>query len=179
MLVYLKNDMSYTVLDGKRVYGKKFAYGSLGPTEVSMNIYDTDLKQGRVKVLGKGNKQRVVPLGKQAIFWTDKYLKGARPIFLRKRPDEHALWLGFMGKRINLLIVERFISDYGKKAGISQSVTPHALRRACATHMLKGGAHPVQIQMLLGHSSLSSLSHYLKITITDLKKTHAKGKPGK
>jgi site-specific recombinase XerD len=144
-----------------------------------MNAYDADLKQGRVKITGKGCKERVVPMGRQAVFWTGKYLKDVRPGFLRKRPDEHALWLGFAGKRINPLIVERFISDYGKTAGIRHPVTPHTLRRACATHMLKGGAHPVEIQMLLGHASLRVLSRYLQVTITDMMKTHSKGKPGK
>jgi integrase/recombinase XerD len=144
-----------------------------------MNVYDTDLKQGRVKITGKGSKQRVVPMGRQAVFWTHKYLKQVRPKFLRKRPDEHALWIGFAGKRINQLIVERFISDYGKKAGIRHPVTPHALRRACATHMLRGGAHPVEIQMLLGHGSLRVLSRYLKVTIADMMKTHSRGRPGK
>lgn len=144
-----------------------------------MNVYDADLRQGRVKVTGKGSRQRVVPLGRQAAFWTDKYLKQVRARFLRKRADEHALWLGFAGRRINPLIVERFIREYGKKAGIRHPVTPHALRRACATHMLRGGAHPVEIQLLLGHGSLRVLSRYLKVTIADMMKTHSKGKPGK
>lgn len=143
-----------------------------------MNVYDTDLNQGRVKITGKGNKERMVPMGKQAVSWTARYLKDVRPKFLRKRPDEHALWLGFQGKRINPLIVERFVKDYGEKANINHPVTPHALRRACATHMLRGGAHPVEIQMLLGHASLRTLSQYLKVTITDMMKTHSQGKPG-
>ncbi len=143
-----------------------------------MNLPDTDLRQGRTKIIGKGSKERVVPLGRQAVLWTGKYIKEVRPLFLRKSADEHALWLGFQGRRINHLIVERFVNHYGKKAGIRHPVTPHALRRACATHMLRGGAHPVEIQMLLGHGSLQSLSRYLKVTITDLKKTHAKGRPG-
>jgi integrase/recombinase XerD len=144
-----------------------------------MNVHDTELGQGRIKITGKGDKERVVPMGRQAAFWTDKYLKDVRPGFLRKRPDGHALWIGFQGKRINPLIVERFVRDYGKKAEIIRPVTPHALRRACATHMLRGGAHPVQIQMLLGHASLRTLSCYLKVTVTDMMKTHARGKPGK
>jgi len=144
-----------------------------------MNVYDADLKRGRVKISGKGSKERVVPMGAQAVFWTDKYLKEVRPKFLRKRPDEHALWLGVQGRRIHPLTVERFISDYGKKAGIRRPVTPHALRRACAVHMLRGGAHPVQIQMLLGHAGLQTLSRYLKVAVADMLKTHAKGKPGK
>lgn len=145
----------------------------------AMNIYDADLKQGRVKVTGKASKQRVVPLGRKAVFWTDKYLRQVRARFLRKKPDQHALWLGFAGRRIHHLTVERMVSDYGRKAGIKHAVTPHALRRACATHMLRGGAHPVEIQMLLGHGSLRVLSRYLKVTIADMMKTHSKGKPGK
>lgn len=145
----------------------------------SMNVHDTDLKQGRIKVTGKGSKQRVVPLGRKAVSWTARYLKQVRPEFLRRKPDQPALWLGFQGRRINHLIVERFISEYGKKAGIRQPVTPHALRRACATHMLRNGAHPVQIQMLLGHSTLRALSRYLRVTITDMMKTHSQTKVGK
>lgn len=146
---------------------------------VNMNAWDVDSKQGRAKVTGKGKKQRVVPLGRQALFWINRYLKDVRPRFIRKRIDEHALWIGFCGKRIHPLIVERFVKGYGEQAGISSPVTPHALRRACATHMLRGGAHPVEIQMLLGHASLACLSQYLNVTITDMKKTHAKGRPGK
>jgi integrase/recombinase XerD len=146
---------------------------------IRMNTYDADLKQGRVKVLGKGNKERMVPLGRQAVFWTQQYLKKVRPSFLRNKPDEHALWLGLQGRRMHHLMVERAIKEYGQKSGIDLPVTPHALRRACATHMLRAGAHPVEVQMLLGHASLKILSRYLKVTITDMMKTHAKGRPGK
>jgi len=145
---------------------------------IRMDIYDANMKQGSVKVLGKGDKERVAPLGKKALFWIGKYLKEVRPHYLKDKLDEHALWLGSQGKRINPLIVERAVHDYADKAGIGR-VTPHALRRACATHMLRGGAHPVQIQMLLGHSSLRVLSHYLKITITDMIKTFKRGKPSR
>ncbi len=155
-----------------------YSTGSRLTELVGMDVCDMDLKQGRIKITGKGNKERVVPMGKKAIFWTDKYLKEVRSHFLKKNPDEHALWLGFQGRRINLLIIERAVSEYGKMAAIKYPVTPHAMRRACATHMLRGGAHPVQIQMLLGHSSLRVLSHYLKVTITDLMKTHGEGRPG-
>jgi site-specific recombinase XerD len=145
---------------------------------IRMNVYDVDMKRGSVKVLGKGRKERVTPVGKQAVTWIGKYLTKVRPQFLKESHDEQALWLGQMGKRINPLIVERAVHGYAKKVGLA-SVTPHALRRACATHMLRGGAHPVHIQKLLGHATLKTLSHYLKITVKDMLKTHKKGKPGK
>jgi len=146
---------------------------------IKMNIFDVSEKNRTIKVLGKGNKERMVPLGKQAAFWLTKYMQDVRPVFLKNRPDQHALWLGTKGKRIHPLIVERIVSGYGKKAKIKCCVTPHGLRRACATHMLRNGAHPVQIQLLLGHATMSTLSRYLKITITDMKNMHKKGKPGK
>ena len=145
---------------------------------IRMNVHDVDMKRGSVRVFGKGRKERVTPVGKQAVVWIGKYLIKIRPQFLKERQDEQALWLGQMGKRINPLIVERTVHRYAKKAGVAP-ITPHALRRACATHMLRGGAHPVHIQKLLGHATLKSLSHYLKITVNDMLKTHRKGKPGK
>ena len=146
---------------------------------VGMDIFDMNIRQGHVRVLGKGDCERVVPLGRQAVFWTKKYLSNVRPVFCKKRPDERALWLGRMGKRFNPLIVERLLKAYSIEAGISPTITPHSLRRACATHMLQNNAHPVEIQMLLGHASLGSLSQYLKITITDMKKMHNKSRPGR
>ncbi len=143
-----------------------------------MNIPDIDFKKGRVRVTGKGSKERVVPLGRHAAEWTERYLVDVRPQFLRKKPENNALWLGFKGNKIHHLTVERFISEYGRNAAIHHPVTPHAIRRACATHMLRAGAHPVDLQMLLGHSDLRTLSRYLKVTINDLMKTHAKGSPG-
>ncbi|MFZ2630171.1 MAG: tyrosine-type recombinase/integrase [Desulfosalsimonadaceae bacterium] len=146
---------------------------------IHMNIHDVRKKEKIIKVLGKGNKERMVPFGKKAAFWLTAYLQDVRPVFLQNRPDQHALWLGTQGNRIHPLIVERMVSQYGKQANITCRVTPHGLRRACATHMLRGGAHPVQIQLLLGHAGMSALSRYLKITVNDMLKMHSQTKPGR
>ena len=146
---------------------------------LAMKVFDAERENGTVKVIGKGNRQRVVPLGREAGKWIKRYITEARPVLLKNKPDQKALWLGAKGKQIHPLIVERTVRGYGITAGIRCNITPHGLRRACATHMLRNGAHPVQIQMLLGHSTLSALSHYLKITITDMKAMHEKGNPGK
>jgi integrase/recombinase XerD len=146
---------------------------------IGMSLFDADLNEGLVRVMGKGSKERVVPLGRQAVQWIRQYLGDARPELLRGNLDEPALWVGYIGRRLNPLIAERLIKRYGEDAGIAQPVTPHALRRACATHMLAHGAHPVQIQMLLGHASLRSLGQYLSISIRDLKAAHERSKPGR
>ena len=145
-----------------------------------MNVFDPDIKQGYVRVLGKGRKERVVPLGKQAIYWLKQYIPHARPKLLRDKTDQQALWVGDkLGRRHNLGIAEIAIRTYAEKAGLTIRVTPHSLRRACATHMLARGAHPVQIQMLLGHSSLRSLGQYLSVSITELRQAHERSKPGR
>lgn len=146
---------------------------------VGMDIGHVDIRQGRARIFGKGSKERVVPLGRQAVLWIGAWLKEARPHLCGIRPDERALWLGKNGGRINPLIVERLLQGYSVKAGLSPTITPHSLRRACATHMLRNGAHPVKIQMLLGHATLKTLGQYLRTTIVDMQKMHKGSKPGR
>jgi len=146
---------------------------------VFIKIQDIDLRDGLLKVTGKGDKQRTVPIGRQAVYWTDEYLKNSRPVLLKKKEDSHYLWLGAYGDRINHISLGNMIKNYAREADIKTHITTHAIRRACATHMLQNGAHPVQIQMLLGHASMMNLSQYLQIGITDIKLMHNKSKVGK
>jgi site-specific recombinase XerD len=144
-----------------------------------LTIFDPDLKQGTLRVKGKGRKERVVPLGKQAVFWLRQYLEHARPK-LSKDLNEHALWISRTGgKKLSTAGIALMFHKYGRAAGLSGPLSVHAVRRACVTHMLQNGAHPVEIQMLLGHSNLKSLSQYLRVTVTDLKKMHQKSRPGR
>ena len=146
----------------------------------TLKIFDPDLKNKIIMVTGKGSKERIVPLGKQAIFWLRRYIEKVRPKLLKGKLDEHALWIGSQwARRMHPIIIQRNIREYGQSAGASVRITPHALRRACATHMLRAGAHPVQIQLLLGHTSMRTLSQYLKVTVTDMKNMHKKSKPGR
>lgn len=160
----------------------ELAYGTgarLGEL-LRLDIFDVDPKAATIRLFGKGSKERVVPLGKQAAYWAGKYLQEVWPVFCRKKPDQKAFFLGgHQGKRLHPMIIERNITGYAQRAGIRTPITPHALRRACVTHMLEHGAHPVMLQMLLGHSGLKTLSHYLKVTITELRKAHKRSKPGR
>jgi len=146
---------------------------------MSLNLFDPDLERGIVRIMGKGRKERSVPLGKMAVYWLKQYMKEARPKLQTVYPDATALWLGKGGKPVEKARLQQVIKHYARAAKIKTPITVHSLRRACATHMLRNGAHPVQIQMLLGHSSLQTLSQYLKVTITDLKQSHEKSLPGK
>lgn len=144
-----------------------------------MTIFDPDLDRGTIRVFGKGKKERVLPLGKHAVLWLKQYLKTARPKLQGDRVEVTGLWLGKTGDPLKHSRVDQIVKAAVDAAGLDRSVSSHAIRRACATHMLRGGAHPVQIQMLLGHADLKSLSQYLQVTIRDLHAMHAKSKPGR
>jgi len=142
---------------------------------IRMDIRSLDMAQKVVRVFGKGSKERILPLGKRAMFWLERYLYDIRPVFAKR--DSEALWLGSYGRRINPQTVQILFRHYSRETGINPCITPHGLRRACATHMLRRGAHPVQIQMLLGHATLSTLNKYLRVTITDMQKTFENSNP--
>ncbi len=144
-----------------------------------MTIFDPDLDKGTVRVLGKGRKERVVPLGKQAVLWIQQYLKAARPKLLKQQLDVNQMWLGQSGTAIKKSRVDQIVKEHAATAQLKTPMSSHAVRRACATHMLRNGAHPVQIQLLLGHATLNTVSQYLQVTITDMQKMHEQSKPGR
>jgi len=143
-----------------------------------LTIYDVDLDRATVKVTGKFSKQRLIPLGKHAVKYLRLYLQEARPRLLPKfAPPSDGLWLDRRRGPMKLQCIHHSVSMCGKAAGVSTDT--HALRRTCATHLLRNGAHPVVVADILGHSGLRSLSHYLQTTINDLMKAHAMTKPGR
>jgi len=142
-------------------------------------VFDPDVTEGRLRIMGKGRKERVVPLGKHAAHWLKQYLLHGRPPLVKGHSEHDRLWVGQCGRALSAAAIRLRVRTHARAAGIETPLSPHSLRRACATHMLRNGAHPVQIQMLLGHADLQSLSQYLRVSITDLKKMHAKSKVGK
>jgi integrase/recombinase XerD len=156
-----------------------YASGARREELVRMTIFDPDLKAQTVRVQGKGSKERVVPLGRHAAHWLKQYLDHARPKLLAGKIDQEALWLGNSGTPQGGQSLNLQVKVHARAAGTSVPVTLHALRRACATHMLQRGAHPVQIQMLLGHATMRHLSQYLRLSIQDIKAMHEKSRPGK
>lgn len=143
-----------------------------------LTIFDADLDHGTLRVLGKGKKERVVPLGKQSVLWLTRYIRDTRPKLLKENLDETALWIDIHGHALDYSAFQQILKRHCVAAGIQPTITPHALRRACVTHMLKRGAHPLELQLLLGHATLKTLSQYLRLTITELQQMHRKSKPG-
>ncbi len=146
---------------------------------LKLTVFDVDLDRATLRVKGKGRKERLVPLGRQAVKFLGIYLKEARPKLLPKlTAAPEALWLDRNRTGLGAAGLGHAIAKYARAAGLSTPANIHTLRRTCATALLRNGAHPVVVAQLLGHADLNSLSHYLQTTITDLLKAHSQSKPG-
>ncbi len=135
-----------------------------------------NLRQGVLRVRGKGGKDRLVPLGEEAVFWLDRYIKEARPILSGKQ----RLDCVFVSPRAQLVTRQFFwqsIKRYAIIAGVKQSISPHVLRHSFATHLLNHGADLRALQMLLGHASLNTTQIYTLVAKAALKKIHQEHHP--
>jgi integrase/recombinase XerD len=157
-----------------------YATGIRREEVLRLTVFDVDLDRATLRVMGKGRKERLIPLGKHAVKYLRIYLHEARPKMLPKfTAAPEALWLDRNRTAIGDIGILHVVKDASKRAGIEKQVNIHAFRRTCATHMLRNGAHPVAVAQMLGHADLNSLSHYLQTTVTDLMQSHAKTNPGK
>jgi len=143
---------------------------------VRIRVEDIDLNGRVMKVFGKGNKERMVPLGKTATDVLEEYISGARN-FLNSNNLKN-LFVNSSGNPLTIHRIQKIVSDLAENGGITDiRVTPHTFRRSCATEMIRNNANIYHVKDLLGHESLSTLKHYTKLTINDLKETHAKFHP--
>ena len=133
-----------------------------------LKLEDMDMRNMELKVRGKGEKERIVPLGEMVCDYLDMYLKESRSKLADS--EQNILFVSKNGRKFHYTNVCHLVSDYGKTAGIKKRVSPHALRHTCGTHLLKGKADIRQIQKILGHSSIATTQLYTRVDITDLKK---------
>jgi len=143
---------------------------------LGLNVADVDLTSATALVMGKGSKQRVVPIGRTALRLLESYLRAIRP-FLVRDPQETALFLNRKGQRMPYHTLLRQVHQYAAKHPLEVNVTPHTFRRSCTTELIRAGANLYHVKELLGHESLETLRHYTRLTIADLKKTHEKCHP--
>ncbi|MFQ1017534.1 site-specific tyrosine recombinase XerD [Gilliamella sp. BG7] len=144
---------------------------------VNLEISNISLRQGVVKVIGKGNKERLVPLGEEAIYWLEYYFKYARNELLKNGPID-VLFPSRLGKKMTRQTFWHRIKYYAILIGINiEALSPHVLRHAFATHLLNHGADLRVVQMLLGHSSLSTTQIYTHVATERLKQLHSKHHP--
>ncbi len=148
----------------------------------SRDMADLDFETEMLRVRGKGNKERLVPVGRPALEAVKAWLPLRDRLIAaraeRGRPVEReGLFLNGRGSRLSSRSVERLVKAYGERAGIPQSVTPHALRHSFATHLLEMGADLRSVQELLGHASLSTTQRYTHLTLDHLTDVYDKAHP--
>jgi integrase/recombinase XerD len=143
---------------------------------VAMTLAQLSQDMGVVRVVGKGNKERQVPVGEEALAWIRRYMDNARPEILAGRRVD-ALFVTSRGTSMTRQAFWYLIRRYAVRAGIRKGVSPHTLRHAFATHLLNHGADLRVVQMLLGHADISTTQIYTHIARERLKQLHAKHHP--
>ncbi len=153
-----------------------YATGMRVTEMVSLDKNDINLAEGYVKCMGKGAKERLIPIHDSANAAVTTYLEASRPK-LTGNPGEPALFVNHRGERLTRQGFWLILKDHAQRAGIQSPVTPHTLRHSFATHMLQGGASLRQVQEFLGHSSIASTQIYTHLTDTHIRSEFEKAHP--
>ena len=144
---------------------------------ISLEVINLNLRQGLVRIIGKGEKERLVPIGEQAMDWIVKYQMQGRNRLLRENPGSPFLFLSKRGDGMTRQAFWYRIKDYAKRAGVDPLLSPHTLRHAFATHLLNNGADLRTVQLLLGHTTLSTTQIYTEVAKERMKKLHSEHHP--
>jgi len=143
----------------------------------AVHLYPDDLflSEGYVRVMGKGSKERIVPVGEEGIYWLKKYQEEARPLLIKNRTAREPYFISQLGKGISRKGIWKRFKEAAVKAGLSAKV--HTLRHSFASHLLKGGANLREVQELLGHADITTTQIYTHLDRDDLKSSHHRYHP--
>jgi integrase/recombinase XerD len=154
-----------------------YATGCRASEVVGLKLDDAHLSAGFCRCLGKGGKQRVVPLGKIAVGVVREYLEKQRPTLTKSAPDAPWLFVSRAGRPLTREVLWMLVKKYVKRAGLNPKISPHALRHSFATHLLSGGADLRTVQEMLGHASIRTTQRYTHVDRDRLRAIHRKFHP--
>jgi integrase/recombinase XerD len=143
---------------------------------VNLRYSQVNLNQGVIRIIGKGNRERLIPLGEEAVRWLNEFARAARGEILLERQTDY-LFPTRRGDRMTRQAFWHIIKRYARKAGVDRELSPHTLRHAFATHLLNHGADLRVVQMLLGHSDLSTTQIYTHVARERMKELHQQHHP--
>jgi len=143
---------------------------------ISLKLTDINLEAGYVRVLGKGSKERVVPMGQHARDKIDVYIRTARPLLLKEIISPH-LFVARAGRPISRQGFWKLLKQYAHRSSVDKTITPHSLRHSFASHLLEGGADLRAVQVMLGHVDISTTQIYTHVAREHLKKVHEEYHP--
>jgi integrase/recombinase XerD len=144
---------------------------------ISLRAGDLNLDEGYLTCIGKGDKQRMVPLGQEAVMWVQRYLSGGRTPLLRRKSSPWLFVNARDGGPLSRIGFWKVLKEYGTRAGITADLSPHVLRHSFATHLLDRGADLRMIQMMLGHADLSTTQIYTHVLEARLRTVYDKFHP--
>ena len=139
---------------------------------VGLQLTSVNIRQGIVRVLGKGSSERLVPIGEDALTWLERYIDNGRSTLLKRRLSD-VLFLSNRGQMMTRQTFWHAVKKYSMRAGIRRPISPHTLRHAFATHLLNHGADLRAVQMMLGHADLSTTQIYTHVAKERLKALHS------
>lgn len=144
---------------------------------IGLKIFDVFINEEVVRVLGKGSKERLVPLGESALEWIETYLTHSRPMLEQKAKSQNILFLNKRGTGLSRMGIWKIVERYRQEAGIKKAVHPHTFRHSFATHLLEGGADLRSVQEMLGHADISTTQIYTHIDREFIKQIHKQFHP--
>lgn len=175
-LIARPNIRSKQGIRDKAILETLYATGMRVSEAVNLKLGNLNLDIGFLRCIGKGNKERIIPLGKKAIQSLERYLQAGRPHLLNKKESEF-LFLSRLGKKNSRQSFWKIIKKYAKEARINKPIKPHTLRHSFATHLLERGADLRSVQEMLGHSNISTTQIYTHVNKDRLKNVHRQFHP--
>ena len=139
---------------------------------LSIRISDTYFQEGFIRVIGKGRKERIIPIGEQAIYRTEVYLQNVRPGIARVGKSGDSLFLNWRGRPLTRMGFWKILRHYLTMSGVKKDTSPHTFRHSFATHLIEGGADLRAVQEMLGHADISSTQIYTHLDREYLKEVH-------